>query len=51
VGGIGLGLAICRAIVGLHRGRIWAEERRPQGAEIHFTLPLDANDAEQVFDE
>lgn len=37
--GIGLGLAICRAIVDLHRGRIWAEERQPHGAAIHFVLP------------
>ena len=34
-----LGLAICRAIIGLHAGRIWAEELQPHGAAIHFTLP------------
>ncbi|MGC3982375.1 MAG: sensor histidine kinase KdpD [Steroidobacteraceae bacterium] len=39
VDGIGLGLAICRAIVELHRGRIWAEERQPHGAALHFVLP------------
>jgi two-component system, OmpR family, sensor histidine kinase KdpD len=41
VGGVGLGLAICRAIVHLHGGRIWAE-RRPRGAVFVFTLPLEA---------
>jgi two-component system sensor histidine kinase KdpD len=41
VGGVGLGLAICRAIVHLHGGRIWAE-RRPRGAAFLFTLPLEA---------
>jgi two-component system, OmpR family, sensor histidine kinase KdpD len=46
VDGIGLGLAICRAIVELHRGRIWAEENVPHGAAIHFSLP--ASPAEQV---
>lgn len=46
VGGIGLGLAICRAIVGLHRGRIWAQELQPHGAAIHFTLPIVAFDVE-----
>ena len=41
VGGVGLGLAICRAIVGLHRGRIWAERRPGGGATFSFTLPLE----------
>jgi two-component system sensor histidine kinase KdpD len=41
VGGIGLGLAICRTILGLHKGRIWAENRVPHGAAFRFTLPLE----------
>jgi len=43
VGGIGLGLAICRTILALHKGRIWAENRAPHGAALRFTLPLPAN--------
>jgi two-component system, OmpR family, sensor histidine kinase KdpD len=39
VGGVGLGLAICRAIVRLHGGRIWAERRPGGGAIFSFTLP------------
>ena len=39
VGGIGLGLAICRTIVRLHQGRIWAENRAPRGAAFRFTVP------------
>lgn len=39
-GGTGLGLAICKTIVELHRGRIWAENRRPHGAAVVLTLPL-----------
>jgi two-component system, OmpR family, sensor histidine kinase KdpD len=38
-GGIGLGLAICRTIVRLHDGRIWAENRAPHGAAFRFTVP------------
>jgi len=40
--GFGLGLAICRAIVSAHGGRIWAENRQPRGAAFHFALPLSA---------
>ena len=39
VGGIGLGLAICRTIVRLHSGRIWAENRAPHGAAFRFSVP------------
>jgi two-component system sensor histidine kinase KdpD len=38
--GVGLGLAICRAIVDAHRGRIWVEPTQPQGATFTFSLPL-----------
>ncbi len=38
--GVGLGLAICRAIIDAHRGRIWAERSPSGGARFVFTLPL-----------
>jgi two-component system sensor histidine kinase KdpD len=38
--GFGLGLAICRAIVTAHGGRIWAENRAPRGVAFRFTLPI-----------
>jgi len=37
--GPGLGLAICRAIVEGHGGRIWAESQLGKGCTIRFTLP------------
>jgi two-component system, OmpR family, sensor histidine kinase KdpD len=39
--GAGLGLAICRAIVQLHGGRIWAERLPGVGTAFRFTLPLE----------
>ena len=41
IGGAGLGLAICRAIVHLHGGRIWAERRPEGGAAFRFTFPVE----------
>ncbi len=40
VGGVGLGLSICRAIVEAHHGQIWAESQPGIGSTFHFTLPL-----------
>jgi len=38
--GMGMGLSICRSIIELHGGRIWAVPNVPYGASIQFTLPL-----------
>ena len=39
VGGVGLGLTICRGIIQAHGGRIWAERRQGGGAVLRFTIP------------
>jgi len=40
-GGVGLGLAICRAIIRLHRGNAWAERLPVGGMAFHISLPID----------
>jgi two-component system sensor histidine kinase KdpD len=38
--GVGLGLAICRAIIESHGGKIHGLNRPGGGASFNFTLPL-----------
>ncbi|HEX7624770.1 MAG TPA: PAS domain S-box protein [Anaeromyxobacteraceae bacterium] len=40
--GMGMGLNICRSIMELHRGRIWAEPAPGGGTIFSFSLPLEA---------
>ncbi len=49
--GVGLGLAICRAIVSAHGGSIRAETRQGGGARFVFTLPLATPPALEPEDE
>jgi two-component system sensor histidine kinase KdpD len=45
-GGVGLGLAICRAVIEAHGGRIRVENRAGGGAAFRFTIPLDGKPPE-----
>ena len=38
---LGLGLALCKAIVAAHGGSIWVEDNQPHGAIFEFTLPAE----------
>lgn len=42
VGGAGLGLAISKAIVEMHKGRIGVSSEPGRGSRFHFTLPVSA---------
>jgi len=43
VGGLGLGLAICKRIGELHGGTIWAESERGEGGAFHVWLPVETH--------
>ncbi|HUS24382.1 MAG TPA: CHASE domain-containing protein [Candidatus Binatia bacterium] len=40
--GNGIGLAVCRKVMQLHGGEIWAESALGEGTRFHFTLPRKA---------
>jgi signal transduction histidine kinase len=37
--GTGMGLSICRSIIDVHGGRLWAGANEPRGAVFRFTMP------------
>lgn len=38
--GLGIGLALCKMVVELHKGNIWAESEEGRGSTFIFSLPL-----------
>jgi PAS domain S-box-containing protein len=42
-GGVGLGLAICRNLVGILGGKIWVDSKQGKGSIFYFTIPYRKN--------
>jgi two-component system, LuxR family, sensor kinase FixL len=41
LGGMGIGLSICKTVVDAHGGQLTAAAKKPRGMEFKITLPLD----------
>ena len=47
--GVGIGLSLCKRIVGYHGGELWVESKEGVGSKFIFTLPIYKKDDEFNF--
>jgi signal transduction histidine kinase len=38
--GLGLGLSVCRQIIAVHGGCLWATNNQTRGARFYFSVPV-----------
>jgi signal transduction histidine kinase len=48
LGGLGIGLALSKIFIDLHKGKIWAESTPGKGTTISFTVPIARDSAGQL---
>ncbi len=51
VGGLGIGLALCKNIIDLHHGKIWVRSRTGEGSVFGFSIPLGSLEPERRTNE
>jgi len=50
-GGTGLGLALCKKLCSLMKGKIWVESIKDEGSSFYFKMPIEAGEISQLIED
>ncbi len=50
-GGTGLGLALCKKLCSLMKGKIWVESIKDEGSSFYFRMPIEAGEISQLIED